>query len=308
VILDLHANIGLAIIWLIFFINIFATVIKRQERQIYISLWFILATIIGTPILYIIGDVKPFPFIFAMPILAMFYYFLPAATRLPIYSRWLAIASFWGLIIAYIGIRIGVYDHIIMTVFSIFLIVPVWASVINGYVSIESDWRKLSTNYLTKFFLVGITIYGLQAIQGAAQSLQMVDLLLWRTDWGVGHIHFGTMGWMTLIICASMYHVFPRIYNTQIYSVRLANASFWFVFFGMVIFSVSSWMSGVKQGAMRKMISSEGTLAYTFMDTLEKIYPFLYIRTMAGVVFAIGIGLFMINIVITMGKGRQAHE
>ncbi|MCK4910529.1 MAG: cbb3-type cytochrome c oxidase subunit I, partial [Thermodesulfovibrionales bacterium] len=260
--LEWPLDIGIVILWVMFAINVFGTVIKRKEEQMYISLWYILATVIAVAILYIVNNLaipagltKSYSifagtnsanvqwwyghnvvgFIFSTPILAMFYYFLPKSTGLPIFSHRLSIISFWSLIFAYLwtGAHHLVYTPLpdwiqtLAIAFTIFLIAPSWGSVINGFYTVGPKWEVMRTNYLTKFFILGITFYGIQTVQGPTQGFRVVSQLIHYTDWVPGHVHMGTMGWVTLTIAASIYYVIPKIYRTEIYSEKLANIHFW---------------------------------------------------------------------------------
>jgi len=336
-------DIAIVILWVIFAVNILGTIIKRKEEQMYISLWYIIATIITVAILYIVNNLSipagfdksyhifagvnsanvqwwyghnAVGFLFTTPILAMFYYFLPKSTGLPIYSHRLSIISFWSLIFAYLwtGAHHLVYTPLpdwIQTLgiaFTLFLIAPSWGSVVNGYFTVESDWSVMKNNYLTKFFIAGITFYGLQTIQGPSQGIRVISSLIHYTDWVPGHVHMGTMGWVTMTICAAVYYIIPHIYKTEIYSVKIANAHFWLVLIGQLAFSITMWVTGVQQGAMWKMTNPDGTLKYTFMEGLLRNYPYWQLRTLAGIVFVIGMLLFIYNVMMTIKKGKAELE
>lgn len=335
-------DIAIVILWVIFGINVMGTIFKRKEEQMYISLWYIIATIITVAILYIVNNLSipagidksyhlfrgvnsanvewwyghnAVGFLFTTPILAMFYYFLPKSTGLPIYSHRLSIISFWSLIFAYLwtGAHHLVYTPVpdwiqtLAIVFTLFLIAPSWGSVVNGYFTVESDWSVMKNNYLTKFFIVGITFYGLQTIQGPSQGIRVISSLIHYTDWVPGHVHMGTMGWVTMVICASVYYIIPHIYKTEIFSVKIANTHFWLVLVGQLAFSITMWITGVQQGAMWKMTNPDGTLKYTFMEGLVKNYPYWQMRTVAGIVFVIGMLFFIYNVVMTIQKGKASQ-
>ena len=333
-------DIGVVILWVMFGINVFATIITRKEEQMYVSLWYILATIVAVAILYIVNNLsipvsltKSYHlfagvnsanvqwwyghnivgFIFTTPILAMFYYFLPKSTGLPIYSHRLSIIAFWSLVFAYLwtGAHHLVYTPLpdwiqtLAIAFTIFLIAPSWGTVINGYYTVGADWSKMNTQYLTKFFILGITFYGLQTVQGPTQGLRIVSQLIHYTDWVPGHVHMGTMGWVTMTITAAVYYIFSKIYKTEIHSIKVANIHFWLVLIGQLIFSVTMWITGIQQGALWKATTAEGTLKYTFADTLAKNYPFWQMRTAGGVIFTVGMLFFIYNIYMTARKGRE---
>ena len=341
--LEWPLDIGIVILWVMFAINVFGTVIKRKEEQMYISLWYILATVIAVAILYIVNNLaipagltKSYSifagtnsanvqwwyghnvvgFIFSTPILAMFYYFLPKSTGLPIFSHRLSIISFWSLIFAYLwtGAHHLVYTPLpdwiqtLAIAFTIFLIAPSWGSVINGFYTVGPKWEVMRTNYLTKFFILGITFYGIQTVQGPTQGFRVVSQLIHYTDWVPGHVHMGTMGWVTLTIAASIYYVIPKIYRTEIYSEKLANIHFWLALVGQLTFSITMWITGIQQGAMWKAANADGTLKYTFMESVAKNYPYWQLRTLGGVIFTVGMLFFIYNVYMTARKGQQGQQ
>jgi cytochrome c oxidase cbb3-type subunit 1 len=335
-------DIAIVILWVMFAVICIATILKRREEQMYISLWFVLATIVGVAVLYIVnnlsipaGPLKSYHlfagvnsanvewwyghnvvgFVFTTPILAFFYYFLPKTTGLPIWSHRLSIIAFWSLVFGYLwtGAHHLVYTPLpdwIQTlgiVFTLFLIAPSWGSVVNAYGTIGEDWSKMRTNYLTKFFILGITFYGLQTVQGPTQAIRVVSQLIHFTDWVPGHVHMGTMGWVALTVTASIYYVVSRMYEVEIFSVKLANVHFWLVLVGQLIFSFSMWITGIQQGAMWKATTAEGTLKYTFMEGLVKNYPYWHLRALGGAIFVAGMVVFVLNVLLTIRKGRAAE-
>ncbi len=341
--LEWPLDIGVVILWVIFAIVVFGTLVKRKEKHMYISLWYIIATVVAVAVLYIVNNLSipaglfksyhlfagvnsanvewwyghnAVGFVFTTPILAMFYYFLPKSTGIPIFSHRLSIVAFWSLVFAYLwtGAHHLVYTPLpdwIQTLgiaFTIFLIAPSWGSVINGYYTVGNDWSKMRTQYLTKFFLLGITFYGLQTVQGPTQGLRTVSQLIHYTDWVPGHVHMGTMGWVALTVTASMYYIIPKIYNTEIYSVKIANTHFWLVLIGQLMFSVTMWITGIQQGAMWKATNPDGSLKYTFMESLSANYPYWQLRTVAGVIFTVGMLFFIYNIVMTMRRGSLSSS
>jgi cytochrome c oxidase cbb3-type subunit I len=340
--LEWPLDIGVVILWVMFAVVVFGTIIKRKEEQMYISLWYLIATVIAVAVLYIVnnlsipvGFMKSYSlyagvndanvewwyghnavgFVFTTPILAIFYYFLPKATGLPIYSHRLSIVSFWSLVFMYLwtGSHHLVYTPLpdwIQTVgiaFTMLMIAPSWGSVVNGYYTMGGNWEKMRTNYLTKFFIMGITFYGLQTLQGPTQGLRAVSQLVHYTDWVIGHVHMGTMGWVAMTVGAAMYYTIPKIYKTELYSVKLANVHFWLVLIGQLIFSITMWMLGLQQGAMWKAVSPEdGSLTYTFMEGLLNNYPSWKMRSLGGAIFLAGIVVFAVNIIMTVVRADKS--
>jgi len=336
--LEWPLDIAIVVLWVMFAVNVFGTILKRREEQMYVSLWFIIATVLAVAVLYLVnnlsipaGPMKSYHlfagansanvewwyghnavgFLFTTPILAMFYYFLPKATGLPIFSHRLSIVAFWSLVFGYLwtGAHHLVYTPLptwlqtLGIVFTMFLIAPSWGSVVNGYYTVGQNWETMRTNYLTKFFVLAITFYGLQTVQGPTQSLRAVSQLIHYTDWVPGHVHMGTMGWVTLTAAASIYYVVPKIYGTTIYSEKVANAHFWLVLVGQLIFSVTMWITGIQQGAMWKAMEG-GKLKYTFVEGLARNYPYYHMRAVGGLVFVVGMLFFVYNVLKTIQKGR----
>src|SRR5512146_1041161 len=233
-------------IWVMFSVNVLGTLIQRREKQMYVSLWFLIATVVTVAVVYILNNLaipvhlfksysayagvndanvqwwfghNAVASVFTFPILAMFYYFLPKSTGVPIYSHRLSIIAFWSLVFGYLWtgahhLMLTPVPEWIQTValaFSIFLIAPSWASVVNGYYTMNGNWDRMRSNYLVKFFILGITFYGLQTVQGPTQALRSLTGFLHYTEWVVGHVHMGTMGWVTMIISASL----PQTVVTQ---------------------------------------------------------------------------------------------
>jgi cytochrome c oxidase cbb3-type subunit 1 len=337
--LEWPLDIVVVIMWVIFAINVLGTLIKRKEKQMYISLWYIVAMTVTVAVLYIGNNIEvpvnlfksysayagvndaniewwyahnAVGFVFTVPILAMFYYFLPKSTNLPIYSHRLSIIAFWSLVFAYLWtgahhLMLTPLPEWIQTVgiaFSMFLIAPSWGSVVNGYYTMRGNWDQMRTNYLAKFFIVGITFYGLQTIQGPTQGLRTLTAFFHFTDWVIGHNHMGTMGWVTLIISGSLYYMIPRISKTELYSIKLANLHFWLVLIGQLIYTVSMWMGGIQQGAMWKATNPDGSLAYSFLEAVVALYPYWMIRFAGGFIFFVGILVFAYNLIKTVRQPK----
>ncbi|RMG68504.1 MAG: cytochrome C oxidase Cbb3 [Nitrospirae bacterium] len=336
--LEWPLDVVVVIMWVIFAINVFATLIKRQEKQMYISLWYIIAMTVTVAVLYIVNNLEvpvnlfksysvyagandanvewwyghnAVGFVFTVPILAMFYYYLPKSTNLPIYSHRLSIISFWSLVFAYLWtgahhLMLTPLPEWIQTVgiaFSIFLIAPSWGSVVNGYYTLRGRWDLMRSNYLTKFFIFGITFYGLQTVQGPTQGLRTLTAFFHYTDWVIGHVHMGTMGWVTMIISASLYYMFPRIYNKkEIYSIRLANLHFWLILIGQLLYTVTLWIAGIQQGAMWKATNPDGSLVYSFVEVVAAMKPYWTLRLVGGLVYFVGIVVFAYNLIMTARK------
>jgi cytochrome c oxidase cbb3-type subunit 1 len=253
--------------------------------------------------------------VLTVPPLAIFYYFLPKISGNPIYSHRMGIIAFWSLIFMYLWtgahhlLWTPVPDWIqtVAMAFSIMLIAPSWGAVINGYLTMGGKWEQMKTNYLIKFLIVGITFYGLQTLQGPMQSIRTFSAFIHYTDWVPGHVHMGTMGWVSMVLFGATYYVTTTLSETEIYSVKLANAHFWLVLVGQLIYSITMWIAGVQQGSMLLATNSEGTLHYSFMETMIAIFPYYKIRAVSGFIYLAGLALFIYNIYKTFQKGTAAR-
>jgi cytochrome c oxidase cbb3-type subunit 1 len=340
--LEWPVDIMVVVLWVVFAINIIMTIIKRREEQMYISLWFMLASIVGVAVLYLVNAAEvpvslfksysayagtndanvqwwyghnAVAMVLTAPPLAVFYYFLPKSTGVPIYSHRLGIIAFWSLIFMYLWT--GAH-HLLWTpvpdwvqtlamAFSIMLIAPSWGSVFNGYLSMRGQWHQMRENYLVKFLILGITFYGLQTLQGPLQAVRSFSAFIHFTDWVPGHVHMGTLGWVSLVLFAAIYYLAPRIYGRELYSIPLANLHFWLVLVGQLLYSVSMWMAGVQQAGMWHALNSDGSLAYSFMETLVEMYPYWWVRAVSGVIYLAGVGVFIYNLIMTVRKGQPAQ-
>ncbi len=341
--LEWPLDIMVVILWVIFAVNIIMTIIKRREEQMYISLWYILATIVGVAVLYLVNGAEvPVSFfksysayagtndanvqwwfghnavamVLTTPPLAIFYYFLPKSTGVPIYSHRMSIVAFWSLIFMYLWT--GAH-HLLWTPvpdwvqtlamgFSVMLIAPSWGSVFNGYLSMQGQWHQMKQNYLVKFLILGITFYGLQTLQGPLQSIRSFSAFIHYTDWVPGHVHMGTMGWVSLVLFAAIYYLTPYLFGRRLYSVGLANLHFWLVLVGQLGYSVSMWIAGVQQAGMWHAMNPDGSLTYTFVETLAEMYPYYWVRAICGVIYLAGILVFIYNLYMTARKGEPAES
>ncbi len=332
--LEWPLDIVVVILWVMFAAIVMGTLLKRREKQMYVSLWFLIACVVTVAVVYILNNLaapvsltksysvysgvndanvqwwfghNAVASVFTFPILAMFYYFLPKTTGLPIYSHRLSIVAFWSLVFGYLWT--GAH-HLMLTpvpewiqttalAFSIFLIAPSWGSVVNGYYTMNGHWDRMKSNYLAKFFILGITFYGLQTIQGPTQALRTLTGYLHYTEYIPGHVHMGTMGWVTMIICASMYFMAAKIRGREVHSVKLANVNFWLILVGQLLFTAALWVAGIVQGAMWKAVNPDGSLAYSFLDGVAAMYPFWAVRLAGGLLYFAGILVFAYNLYMT---------
>ncbi len=338
--LEWPVDLMIVVLWVVFSINIVMTIVKRKEEQMYISLWYMMAALVGVAVLFLVNAAavpvslfksysayagtndanvqwwfghNAVAMVLTAPPLAVFYYFLPKSTGVPIYSHRMSIIAFWSLIFMYLWT--GAH-HLLWTpvpdwvqtlamAFSVMLIAPSWGSVFNGYLSMNGQWHQMKENYLVKFLILGITFYGLQTLQGPLQAIRTFSAFIHYSEWVPGHVHMGTMGWVSLVLFAAIYYLVPRIYGRPLYSVPLANLHFWLVLVGQLVFSVSMWLGGVLQASMWQAMGPDGSLSYSFMEALVELYPYWWIRAFSGVLYLVGVLIFIYNLFMTCKQEKQ---
>lgn len=325
------------VVWVVFAINFFWTLAKRNEPTLYVALWFYIATIITVAMLYVVNNLAlptslthSYPvfagvqdalvqwwyghnavaFFLTTPILGIMYYYLPKAAGRPVYSYRLSVVHFWSLVFIYIWAG---PHHLLNTalphwlqalgmLFSLMLWAPSWGGMLNGLLTLRGAWHKLRTDPVLKFFAAGVTFYGMATFEGPLLSIRVVNGLAHYTDWIIGHVHGGTLGWNGFMAAGMFYYLVPRLWNRQLYSVALANMHFWLGLVGILLYVASMWASGITQGMMLNSTTDNGTLlAYpAFLDSLNAIRTLMLTRAIGGTLYLIGWGLLMYNIYLTI--------
>ncbi len=254
-------------------------------------------------------------FVFTVPIIAMIYYFLPKESGQAIYSYKLSLLSFWGLMFVYLWAgghhllfsTVPDWVQTMGSVFSIVLILPSWGSAINMLLTLKGEWQQVASSPLVKFLLLASTFYMFSTLEGPVQAVKSVNAIAHFTDWIPGHVHDGTLGWVGFMIIASIFHMAPRIYKREIYSKSLMTAQFWTQTLGIVFYFTSMWIAGITQGMMWRAHDEYGNLAYSFMDTVAVIHPYMILRGIGGTLFLIGVFMWAYNIYKTM-SARPVEE
>lgn len=334
--LEWPIDIAIAVVWVIFAINFFGTLWKRREKHMYVALWFYIATIITVAVLHIVNSIevpvslwKSYPvyagiqdalvqwwyghnavaFFLTTPFLGLMYYYLPKAANRPVYSYRLSIIHFWALVFIYIWAG---PHHLLYTalpewaqtlgmVFSVMLWAPSWGGMINGLLTLKGAWHTLRTDPIIKFFVGALTFYGMATFEGPLLSIKTVSGLAHYTDWIVGHVHGGALGWNGFMTFAMFYYLVPRLWNTKLYSERLANIHFWIGFLGVTGYYVSMVAAGITQGLMWRAVSEDGKLIYPdFVETVTKIVPLYWARAFSGILFIVGFAIMAYNIYKTI--------
>jgi cytochrome c oxidase cbb3-type subunit I/II len=337
--LEWPIDIAVVLIWVVFGINMIGTILKRRVKHIYVAIWFYIATWVTVAVLYITNNIeipvalwKSYPvyagiqdalvqwwyghnavaFFLTTPYLGLMYYFVPKISNRPIYSYKLSIIHFWALIFIYIwaGPHHLLYSALpdwaqaLGVVFSVMLIAPSWGGMINGLLTLRGAWDKVREDPVLKMLVVGITAYGMATFEGPMLSLKTVNALSHFTDWTIAHVHIGTLGWNGMLTFGMIYWLVPRLFNTKLFSVKLANTHFWIATLGMLFFSIPLYFAGFTQALMWKEFTADGYLAYpNFLETVTQILPMYYLRAFGGSLYFIGMLLFVYNIVKTSVAG-----
>lgn len=338
--LEWPIDILLAIVWVIFGINMLMTVWKRREKHIYVAIWFYIATFVTVAVLHIVNSVeipatllKSYPvyagvqdalvqwwyghnavaFFLTTPFLGIMYYFIPKASNRPIFSYRLSIVHFWSLIFIYIwaGPHHLLYTALpgwaqaLGTVFSLMLIAPSWGGMLNGLLTLRGAWDKVREDPVLKFLVVGVTAYGMATFEGPMLSIPSVNAIAHYSDYIIGHVHLGALLWNGGLSFAMLYYITPRIYNTKLYSTKLANTHFWFATLGAVFYVIPMYWSGITQSLMWKEFNADGMLQYpNFLETVQQIIPMYALRALGGTLFIIGACFAVYNLWKTARSGQ----
>ena len=337
--LEWPIDIAIALVWVIFGINMFWTILKRRERHLYVAIWFYIATFVTVAVLHIVNNIElpvsafksysvfagvqdalvqwwyghnAVAFFLTTPVLGLMYYFLPKAAERPVYSYRLSIIHFWALIFIYIwaGPHHLLYTALpdwaqsLGTVFSIMLIFPSWGGMINGLLTLRGAWDRVRDSAVLKFFVVAISAYGMATLEGPLLSLKNLNAIAHYTDWIPAHVHIGTLGWNGFLIFGMIYWLLPRLYQTSLYSEKLANWHFFIGTLGIVFWALPMYVAGFTQSMMWKQFNPDGSLLYgNFLETVTQIIPMYMLRAFGGLLYLVGATLLVINVVRTIKSG-----
>ncbi len=338
--LEWPIDIVIAVVWVAFTVNLMGTILRRREKHMYVSIWFYIATAITVAVLHIFNSLEipagwfksysmyagvqdalvqwwyghnAVAFFLTTPYLGLMYYFLPKAAERPVFSYRLSIIHFWALIFVYIWAG---PHHLLYTalpdwaqslgmVFSVMLVAPSWGGMLNGLLTLRGAWDKVRQDPMLKFMVVAVTAYGMATLEGPTLAVKSVNALSHYTDWTVAHVHTGALGWNGFLTFSMLYWLFPRLYNTKLWSVKLANYHFWIGLLGMMFYVVPMYVSGVTQGLMWKQFTADGFLQYgNFLETVIRLLPMYRLRAIGGSLYVIGIALMWVNLYRTAKAGQ----
>lgn len=334
-------DIAIAVIWIVYGINMFGTIAKRRVRHLYVAIWFYIGTWVGITMLHVFNNLEvpltftgwksysayagvkdalvqwwyghnAVAFFLTTPILGLMYYYLPKAADRPVFSYKLSIIHFWSLIFVYIwaGPHHLIYTALpgwvqaVGTTFSIALIAPSWGGMLNGLLTLRGAWDKVRENPILKFFVVAITCYGMATFEGPLLATKTLNKIGHFTDWVIGHVHVGALGWNGFMAFGMIYYLVPIMWRTKLWSVKLANWHFWLGTLGIIFYAVPMYLSGFTQGLMWKQFNPDGTLVYkNYLDTVTAIIPYYQMRFVGGLFYLSGAILMVVNVVKTVRSG-----
>jgi cytochrome c oxidase cbb3-type subunit 1 len=240
------------------------------------------------------------------------YYFVPKQAERPIYSYRLSVVHFWALIFTYIWAgphhlhytALPEWAQSLGMVMSLVLLAPSWGGMINGIMTLSGAWEKLRTDPVLRFLIVAVSFYGMSTFEGPMMSIKTVNALSHYTDWTIGHVHSGALGWVALISMGSMYYLIPRLFGRELYSLKLVEAHFWIATVGIVLYITAMWVAGIMQGLMWRAVNADGTLTYSFVESVQAMHPFYIIRMFGGAFFLLGILIMAYNLWKTIAGAK----
>ncbi|MGY5449355.1 cytochrome-c oxidase, cbb3-type subunit I [Agarivorans sp. MS3-6] len=329
--LEWPIGIAIAIVWVAYGIVFFGTLVKRKTSHIYVANWFFGAFIITVAVLHIVNNAaipltmtksysiyagavdamvqwwyghNAVGFLLTAGFLGMMYYFVPKQAGRPVYSYRLSIVHFWALVSIYIWAgphhlhytALPDWAQSLGMVMSLILFAPSWGGMINGIMTLSGAWHKLRYDPILRFLIVSLSFYGMSTFEGPMMAIKTVNALSHYTDWTVGHVHSGALGWVAMVSIGSIYHLIPVLFGQgRMYSTKLINTHFWLATIGVVLYIVAMWISGVMQGLMWRAVNEDGTLTYSFVESLQASYPFYFVRFIGGVFFLTGMFVMAYN-------------
>jgi len=341
--LEWPIDILIAVVWVAYAINFFGTIAKRKTPHIYVANWFFGGFILAVAVLHIVNSaavpvsfLKSYSayagvqdamvqwwyghnavgFFLTAGFLGMMYYFVPKQAGRPVYSYRLSVVHFWALIFTYMWAgphhlhytALPDWTQSLGMVFSLILLAPSWGGMINGIMTLSGAWDKLRTDPVLRFLIVSVSFYGMSTFEGPMMAIKTVNALSHYTDWTIGHVHSGALGWVALVSIGSMYYLIPRLFNREVYSKQLIEVHFWVATIGIVLYITAMWVAGIMQGLMWRAVNSDGTLTYSFVESLQAMYPFYYVRFTGGVFFLAGMFIMAYNIYRTIAGATPAQD
>ena len=337
--LEWPIDLLITVVWVSYAVVFFGTIAKRKVRHIYVANWFFGSFILTVAMLHVVNSaalpvsmMKSYSvysgvqdamvqwwyghnavgFFLTAGFLGIMYYFIPKQAERPVYSYRLSVVHFWALAFTYIWAgphhlhytALPDWTQSLGMVFSLILLAPSWGGMINGIMTLSGAWEKLRSDPILKFLIVSVSFYGMSTFEGPMMAIKTVNALSHYTDWTIGHVHSGALGWVAFISIGAMYFLIPRLFGVEIYSKRLIETHFWIATIGVVLYITSMWISGIMQGLMWRAFNSDGTLTYSFVESVQAMHPFYIVRFLGGALFLTGMLIMAYNIFRTVSSGK----
>ncbi|MCU7797893.1 MAG: cytochrome-c oxidase, cbb3-type subunit I [Candidatus Thiodiazotropha sp. (ex Semelilucina semeliformis)] len=335
--LEWPIDLLIAVVWLAYSFNFIMTLATRKSSHIYVSNWFFLGMMVMITYLHVVNSLaipvdlfksyslfsgvqdamvqwwwghNAVGFYLTAGFLGIMYYFVPKQAGRPVYSYRLSVIHFWALMFGYVWLGAHHLQYTALpdwtgslgAAVSLAMIIPSWGGAVNGMMTLSGAWDKLRTDYVLRFMIMSLAFYAMSTFEGPVMSLKTVNALSHYTDWTVGHVHSGALGWVAMVAIGAIYHLMKHTFHTEMWSQKLINAHFWTATIGAVIYVVAMWVSGIMQGLMWRAYDEYGTLAYTFAESVEAMHPYYAMRTVGGAIFLLGAVLMLVNVLMTVKK------
>ena len=335
--LEWPIDIAIAVVWLSYMFNFIMTIANRKTSHIYVSNWFFLGMMVMITYLHVVNSLavpvglfksysifsgvqdamiqwwwghNAVGFYLTAGFLGIMYYFVPKQANRPVYSYRLSVIHFWALMFGYVWLGAHHLQYTALpdwtgslgAAVSLAMIIPSWGGAVNGMMTLSGAWDKLRTDYVLRFLIMSLAFYAMSTFEGPVMSIKTVNALSHYTDWTVGHVHSGALGWVAMVGIGAIYHMMTKVFHVQLWSTKLVNAHFWTATIGTVVYIVAMWVSGIMQGLMWRAYDEYGTLAYTFAESVEAMHPYYAMRAVGGMIFLLGTVLMVFNILMTVAK------
>jgi cytochrome c oxidase cbb3-type subunit 1 len=340
--LEWPIDLLITVVWVAYAVVFFGTIAKRRVKHIYVANWFFGSFILTVAMLHIVNSaalpvsfLKSYSayagvqdamvqwwyghnavgFFLTAGFLGIMYYFIPKQAERPVYSYRLSVVHFWALSFTYIWAgphhlhytALPDWTQSLGMAFSLILLAPSWGGMINGIMTLSGAWEKLRSDPILKFLIVSVSFYGMSTFEGPMMAIKTVNALSHYTDWTIGHVHSGALGWVAMVSVGAMYFLIPKLFDTELYSKKLVETHFWIATIGIVLYITSMWISGIMQGLMWRAINDDGTLTYSFVESVQAMHPFYIVRAGGGLLFLIGMLIMAYNIGKTIAQGKAIH-
>ena len=340
--LEWPIDILIAVVWVAFGLNYIMTVAIRKSSHIYVSNWFFMSMIIMITYLHVVNSLaipvsltksysiysgvqdamiqwwwghNAVGFYLTAGFLGIMYYFVPKQANRPVYSYRLSVLHFWTLTFGYVWLGAHHLQYTALpdwagslgAAISLAMIIPSWGGAMNGMMTLSGAWDRLRTDYILRFLVVSLAFYAMSTFEGPVMSIKTVNALSHYTDWTIGHVHSGALGWVAMVSVGAIYHMVKKLWKTEMYSDRLVNVHFWLATIGAVVYVVAMWVSGIMQGLMWRDYDEYGALTYTFVESVSAMHPYYAMRVVGGVIFNLGAWIMLFNVVMTVRQASAAR-